>query len=287
MSEAAYALPQPVVFIDASLPDLATLRAGLPVDATVHLLDPAQHGLKQMAAVLAGQFDIAALHLIVHGAPGQLLLGHAAIDLAELKACREDITTIAAAMAEDGELLIYGCEVAAGREGRQFIHTLTSMTGLKVAAATHPVGATALGGHWTLDEMPLSMTAQPLAVPAWRGVLPALGASEVANINPGATGSSVWGLTVFNNVLYFIADDGTHGNELWKYDGTNLPSLVADIYEGSGYGLFSAPTVFNNALYFAADGNDGTGTELWKYDANECKQGGRHQYQCWQCFFSK
>ena len=41
-------------------------------------------------------------------------------------------------------------------------------------------------------------------------------------------------LTVFNNELYFGADDGTNGYELWKYDGVNAPSMVADINLGSG-----------------------------------------------------
>jgi len=51
---------------------------------------------------------------------------------------------------------------------------------------------------------------------------------------------------------------------LWKYDGTNAPSMVADIYSGSSSSYPFALTVFNNELCFTAD--DGTnGYELWKY----------------------
>jgi ELWxxDGT repeat protein len=98
-----------------------------------------------------------------------------------------------------------------------------------------------------------------------------------ADINPGRSfrggqgnSSSPTGLTVFDNALYFNADDGVHGRELWKYNGTTA-SLVADIFPGkdlSGRGSSSSPSglrVFDNALYFSAD--DGVhGRELWKYD---------------------
>ena len=70
---------------------------------------------------------------------------------------------------------------------------------------------------------------------------------------------------MFNNELYFRAYDISNGHELWKYDGTNAPSMVADIFPGSGNSDIGDLTVFNNELYFRAD--DGTnGDELWKYD---------------------
>ena len=88
--------------------------------------------------------------------------------------------------------------------------------------------------------------------------------SMVANINPGSGGSYPDYLTVFNNELYFQANDATNGYDvqLWKYDGTNAPSMVAGPCCGSSES--SGLTVFNNELYFSAD--DGTnGYELWKY----------------------
>ena len=52
---------------------------------------------------------------------------------------------------------------------------------------------------------------------------------------------------------------------MWKYDGTNAPSMVANIRPGSTNS--SSPNdfiVFNNELYFEADGSNGY--ELWKYN---------------------
>jgi ELWxxDGT repeat protein len=101
------------------------------------------------------------------------------------------------------------------------------------------------------------------------GKAEAVQVSRVTDIYPGSGTSYPIDLTVFNNALYFSADDGVNGRELWKYDGTTV-SLVADIFPGSKYSIPSSSlpggfTVFNNALYFNA--NDGVhGTELWKYD---------------------
>ena len=55
----------------------------------------------------------------------------------------------------------------------------------------------------------------------------------VADIIPGVTVVPPAGLTIFNNELYFSAADGTNGSELWKYDGTNAPSMVDDIQAGA------------------------------------------------------
>jgi trimeric autotransporter adhesin len=88
----------------------------------------------------------------------------------------------------------------------------------------------------------------------------------VKGINPGAGGSSPGALTNFNGTLYFSANDGTHGFELWKSDGTAAGTMmVKDINPGAGGSSPGALTNFNGTLYFSA--NDGThGFELWKSD---------------------
>jgi ELWxxDGT repeat protein len=79
-------------------------------------------------------------------------------------------------------------------------------------------------------------------------------------------GSFPTGLTVYNGKLYFQANDGNYGAELWEYDGVFPPQMVADIQTNPGMG--SNPicfTEFNGELYFRAVENDGS-NELWKYD---------------------
>lgn len=72
-----------------------------------------------------------------------------------------------------------------------------------------------------------------------------------------------------NNTIYFQANDGVHGFEIWKTDGTkDGTQMVKDIYTGrqdSGYGHHNGMVVHKNALYFIArDGVRQNG--LWKTD---------------------
>ncbi len=58
-------------------------------------------------------------------------------------------------------------------------------------------------------------------------------ASIVADIRPGPEGSEPRMFTTVGNTLMFTADDGIHGRELWKSDGTNAGTvLVQDLVTG-------------------------------------------------------
>ena len=97
----------------------------------------------------------------------------------------------------------------------------------------------------------------------------------VKDINPGTTTSFFEpSFTAIGSTLYFAANDGTNGYELWKSDGTNAGTvMVKDIYPGyvNGIAFGSEPrnlTNVNGTLFFTA--NNGTNSrELWKSDGTE------------------
>ena len=105
---------------------------------------------------------------------------------------------------------------------------------------------------------------------------------QFSDINPGAgssspfflldylNGGSVTGIhsKLFNGKMFFYANNGTNGNELWITNGT-VPGtmMVKDINPGADSSVNDSLIHFytTNALYF--DATDGTtGYELWKSD---------------------
>jgi large repetitive protein len=161
---------QQIVFIDSAVEDKATLIAALTGRVEWVVLHANSDGMEQIALAMQGRSGVGTVHLLSHGEPGALLMGGARIDLASLPKYRHVLETISNAMREDGQCLLYGCEVASGATGRLFVETLAQQTGLRVSAASHKIGSLELGGSWELDYAPHGVR-QALNVPLWRGIL--------------------------------------------------------------------------------------------------------------------
>ena len=142
-----------VVFLIDNLPDSTTLAASLPTDATVVLLDADGDALTQMADYLAGLAagSVTAIHLVSHGSSGSLSLGNLILDNDNLSNYATELAQIGTALSDDGDLLLYGCNVAAGEEGHAFIAALAEATGADVAASDDLTGAADKGGDWILE----------------------------------------------------------------------------------------------------------------------------------------
>jgi VCBS repeat-containing protein len=194
---ASSAAGEVLVFIDARVAEQDILRAGLPAEAEVFLIDAETDGLEQMAEVLADRKGVAAIHVLSHGRPGELLLGSTVIDAADLgQRHAESLSVIREALAEDGDLLIYACGFAAGEEGREAVAALAEATGADVAASDDATGASVLGGDWDLEVREGEIEAGILAFETWRHLLSALTISATSSPIVNGDGSvgttAVW-----------------------------------------------------------------------------------------------
>lgn len=106
-------------------------------------------------------------------------------------------------------------------------------------------------------------------VELWKSDGTATGTVLVKDINPGTGNGFDKNSDAFfalNNVLYFTANDGTSGTELWKTDGTGAGTvMIKDINPGADSSNCANFTAIGNTLFFSAT-DAAHGTELWKSD---------------------
>ncbi len=140
-----------LVFIDSRVADTSWI-----------LLDSDHDGIEQMQAALAGYSGLESIQIVSHGSSGALWLGTTLLDQSHVGDYLQPLHAIGQALAPTGDLLLYGCNVAAGEVGRGFIAALAEATGADVAASTNPTGAAALGGDWVLERATGSIEATGL-----------------------------------------------------------------------------------------------------------------------------
>ena len=113
-----------IYVFDSGLPDLQVLIDAAGPDAQIILLDSASDGILQLAKALQFEIDIDALHIFSHGSVGSLELGSTVLSLATLPDYSEALAQIGQALTAEGDLLLYGCDVAQGEVGQAFIAQL-------------------------------------------------------------------------------------------------------------------------------------------------------------------
>jgi Ca2+-binding RTX toxin-like protein len=142
-----------VVFVDSRAVGASFVNGQTGPDTEVIVLDATRDGLVQMAEALTGRTGLDSIQLVSHGASGTLLLGNSLLSDASIGDYRSELQKIGASLAVDGDLLLYGCDVAQGSGGQHFIEALALATGADVAASTDLTGSAALGGNWTLEAV--------------------------------------------------------------------------------------------------------------------------------------
>lgn len=139
-----------IAFADTAVADYQTLLNGLDPSVEVVLIRGGD-GLQQMADTLADRQGLDAVHVLSHGSAGQLRLGDSRLDAGSLAQHQASLATLGRALTEEGDLLLYGCEIASGAAGAALIADLAQATGADVAASDDLTGAASLGGDWELE----------------------------------------------------------------------------------------------------------------------------------------
>jgi RHS repeat-associated protein len=140
-----------IVFITGDLPDIPTLTAKISPDCEIHLLDPKGDALLEIASLLAGRTDIDALHLFSHGSEGKMSFGTTTITNTNIGEYASILSQIGLSMSPDGDILLYGCNIAAGTDGQILVDSIARLTKADIGASSDNTGSESMGGDWTLE----------------------------------------------------------------------------------------------------------------------------------------
>ena len=178
-----------IAFVLDNLDDWKSLVADLSGNVLVHVLDASGDVLGQISTLLADQTGLSAIHLFGHGSAGNLNLGQTNLNANTLPAYEAQLARIGAALSADGDILLYGCDVAQGSEGAELIGRLAQITGADIAASTNTTGASARGGDWVLEAASGTVDVAALGVAGYVGLLaaPTLGGLDPVVFSEGAS----------------------------------------------------------------------------------------------------
>ena len=199
------------------------------------LLDGRRDGLEQIAQALAGRSGTDAIHLITHGSQAELQLGTARLTTDSMTGAYADtLSEIGLALAEGGDILVYGCHFGQGALGRQAASRLAVLSGADIAASDDLTGAQGLGGDWELEYLVGNVeTAVAFSTQLqenWSGLL----ATTVVSNAPVGFFDNTQDLIHFDGTTFYLFYEKNDGNIYWKSSSDNVTWSSEQILSPSG-----------------------------------------------------
>ena len=145
-----------LVLVNENVSDYEQLIADLQANndkriIEVVVLESDRDGIEQVNDILSERSDLAALHFVSHGSDGQIKLGNTWLNDTTLQQNNEAIATWGTALNETGDILFYGCNIAADSAGQSLLNNISQLTAADVAASDDPTGHVSLDGDWELE----------------------------------------------------------------------------------------------------------------------------------------
>jgi methionine-rich copper-binding protein CopC len=140
-----------VVFIDYRVADYESLIADLGAETKSYILGENVNAIDLIQDVLSQYTDLQSIQIVSHGSSGTIYLGKDELNKQTLSTYAHQLETIGSSLIESGDILIFGCDVAAGEDGAAFLKSMAHLTGADVTASTDVTGHAELHGNWVLE----------------------------------------------------------------------------------------------------------------------------------------
>ncbi|MEG4208367.1 FG-GAP-like repeat-containing protein, partial [Microcoleus sp. Pol7_A1] len=142
-----------LVCIDLNVENYQSLISGVSPNAQVIILDETRDGIEQITERLTIEQNIEAIHIISHGSPGAVQLGANTLNNSNIESFGPLLKQWRKALIPGADIIFYGCNIAAGDTGHQFLAQLHQLTGANIAANTNTTGNSERGGTWDIPQL--------------------------------------------------------------------------------------------------------------------------------------
>ncbi|MDB2619590.1 DUF4347 domain-containing protein, partial [Litoricolaceae bacterium] len=213
-----------LVFIDSRV-DLSSVEE-IAADRTFVISNDVD-AFAYMAEITGSFEQVDAIHVISHGADGELLLGNETYTSSNLETYRTDLAALGSGLTGSGDILVYACDLAATDDGREFIQKLSLITKADISASDD---ATGQDGDYVLEVSNGDVEADDLLLDG--SLKESLFAEVFTTVD--ISGNTLETVVGFENVGYPVETDGI-GNT-----GTGIPFNT--------YGSNSDPSVMGYVM---------------------------------------
>lgn len=154
-----YDLPQvttdktQIIVMDESVSYSQDLLDSIPKDAVIIRINSQEDGLTQLLSQLEGYSDLSTLHIFSHGNDGEIILGNTVLNAQTLSERSAELQQLGAHLAQDGDILLYGCDVGAGFLGENYVNLMAELTGADIAASDDATGSFIASADFHLETI--------------------------------------------------------------------------------------------------------------------------------------
>ncbi len=245
-----------VAFVDTSVKDYETLAKGIGDNVEIYLVG----SLDEMQTILQHETKIDALHVLSHGSTGEITVGNDVLNESTLSHYDTLMQSIKGAMSENGDVLLYGCNVASNGEGQAFINAFAVSTDADIAASTDTTG---IGGDWDLEMKSGVIDTESFNIISYQEDLGTPSISGLQNVTFYENDTSVYpasNITITNGTSYagqyieYSFTNATSSDQLVLHSASNITANGAisvdgsNVYLGNGSGkdiIGSIDTTYN------------------------------------------
>ena len=138
-----------IVFIDKQVPDYEKLAKSFRKNVEIHFIETNEDGFKKIEQTLENGKKYSAIHIIGHGSAGQILFGNALLSNESIENYKSTLSNIGESLTKKGDILFYGCNIAANESGEALIKKISNFTKADIAASDDLTGK---DGDWVLEN---------------------------------------------------------------------------------------------------------------------------------------